>query len=68
MEPRFTAAKTVAAAIGTTLTAATVALAAVQVALDDGALDFAEYGTIVTALATAGATIYAVWRTPNRAK
>jgi len=68
MEPQITAAKAVAAAIGTTLTAITVAVAAVQVALDDGALDFTEYGTIVTALVTAGATIYAVWRTPNKPK
>jgi hypothetical protein len=68
MGPTFTAAKAKVAALGVTLTAATTALAAVQVALDDGALDFTEYGTIVTALATAGATIYAVWRTPNREK
>lgn len=68
MEPQMTAAKTVAAAVGATLTALTTALAAVQFALSDDKIDFAEYGTLTTAALTLGATIYAVWRTPNRAK
>lgn len=68
MEPQVTAAKTVAAAIGATLTAATTALAAVTLALSDDKIDFAEYGTLTTAALTLGATIYAVWRTPNKSK
>lgn len=68
MNEQFTAAKTVAAAIGSTLTALTTALAAVTLALSDDKLDFAEYGSLTTAAVTLGATIYAVWRTPNRRK
>lgn len=66
MEPTLTAAKAVAAAIGATLTAATTALAAVTLALSDDKIDFAEYGSLATAALTLGATVYAVWRTPNR--
>ena len=68
MEPEMTAGKAVVAGIGATLTALTTALAAVQVALDDGALDAAEYGAVVTAGVVLVSTIYAVWRTPNRVK
>lgn len=64
----MTAGKAVAAAIGATLTALTTALAAVQVALDDGALDAAEYGTLTTAAVVLVGTVYAVWRTPNHVK
>jgi len=68
MEEQFTAAKAVAAAIGATLTAVTTALAAVTLALSDDKIDFAEYGSLTTAAVTLAATIYAVWRTPNRLK
>lgn len=66
--PVMTKAKTVAAAIGTTLTAITTALATLNIALDDDAIDLSEVAGIVTAVLTAGATIYAVWRTPNKPK
>jgi hypothetical protein len=64
----MTAAKTVAAAVGATLTALTTALAVVQIALSDGKLDAAEYGTLTTAGVVLVGTVYAVWRTPNREK
>lgn len=64
--PEMTKAKAVVAGIGTTLTALTTALATVSVALSDDALDLAEISAVLTALLTAGATIYAVWRTPNK--
>jgi hypothetical protein len=54
------------AALGTTLTSITTALATVQLVLDDDAIDLAEYSTLATAGITLVATIYAVWRTPNR--
>lgn len=63
----FTKAKAVAAAIGATLTAAMAAVATAVTVLDDGALDFTEYGLIATAVATLGGTVYAVWRTENKA-
>lgn len=62
---KVTAAKAVAAAIGTTLTAGTTALAAVQLAVEDGALSFDEISSTGLAIATAGATIYAVWKVRN---
>lgn len=64
--PEMTKTKTVVAAIGTTLTAITTALAAVSVALADDAVDLTEVSAIATAVLTAGATIYAVWRVPNK--
>lgn len=67
MEMTFTKAKAVAAAIGATLTAAMAAVATAVTVLDDGALDFTEYGLIATAVATLGGTVYAVWRTENKA-
>jgi hypothetical protein len=66
--PVMTKAKTWVAAIGTTLTVITTALATVSVALADDAIDLAEVAGIVTAVLTAGASIYAVWRVPNKAK
>lgn len=65
-ELKFTAAKTVAAAVGTTLTAVTTALAAVSVVLADDAVSIEEVSAVVAAVVTAGATIYGVWRTPNK--
>lgn len=63
---KFTAAKAIAAAVGSTLTALTTAWATARVVLEDSALDPAEYGLIVTAVATLIGTVYAVWRTPNK--
>lgn len=63
---KFTSAKTIAAAIGTTATAIASAAAAVRVALSDGSLDGGDISTIVTAVIVAGASIYSVWRTPNK--
>lgn len=62
----LTTAKAKVAAIGTTLTAITTALATVTVVLDDDKIDFAEIGSIATAVAVAAGTIYGVWRTPNK--
>lgn len=67
-QPEMTSAKTVVAAIGATLTGLTTALATVQLVLSDDAVDLAEYGTLVTAGVTLLATIYGVWRTPNKVK
>lgn len=64
--PQMTTAKTVVAALGTTLTAITTALAAVSLALADDAVDLTEVSAIVTAALTAGATVWGVWRVPNR--
>lgn len=64
--PEMTKAKAVVSGIGITLTALTTALAAVSVALNDDALDLTEISAVLTALLTAGAAIYAVWRTPNK--
>lgn len=63
---KFTKAKTYAAAIGATATAVMAAVASVQVVLDDGALDAAEYGLIATAVVTLVGTVYGVWRTENK--
>lgn len=63
---KLTSAKAVAAGIGLTLTSLTTALATVQLVLSDDAVDFAEYGTLTTAAVTLVASIYAVWRTPNK--
>ena len=65
---KTTAAKAWVAAIGTTLTALTTALAAASLALADDALDLNEVSAIVTAAITAGATVYGVWRTENKPK
>lgn len=65
-ETKLTPAKAIAAAIGTTLTALTTALATVQLVLADDAVDLAEVSTLAAAVVAAGATIYAVWRTPNK--
>lgn len=63
-----TPAKAIVAAVGTTLTALTTALATVQLVTNDDAIDLSEWGTLTTAAVTLAATIYAVWRTPNKAK
>jgi hypothetical protein len=62
----FSKAKTVAAAIGSTLTAVLVALAVVQTVVDDGKLDVGEYSTLFGAAVTLVGTVYAVWRTENK--
>lgn len=62
----FTKHKAVISAIGTTLTAVSTAWAAVQNATSDGLMDATDYGSIATAAAVAVATVYAVWRVPNR--
>jgi hypothetical protein len=38
----------------------------VQLALADDAVDLTEYGTLATAAATLVATVWAVWRVPNK--
>jgi len=63
-----TSAKAVAAAIGTTLTAVTTALATVQLVLSDDAIDLAEVSTLATAAVSLAGTVYAVWRTENKPK
>lgn len=63
---KTTNAKAWVAAFGATLTALTTALAAVSLALSDDTVDLAEVAGLVTAALTLGATIYGVWRTPNR--
>lgn len=63
---RTTKAKAVTAAIGTTLTALTTALASVNIALSDNKLDGSDYGSLALALVTLLSSIYAVWRVPNQ--
>lgn len=63
---KFSKAKTVAAAIGSTLTAITVALAVVQLVLGDGKIDTGEVATLATAAVTLVSTVYAVWKTENK--
>jgi fatty acid/phospholipid biosynthesis enzyme len=62
----YSKAKTVAAAIGGTLTALSVALTVVQLALGDGNIDAGEVGTLASAAVTLVGTVYAVWRTENK--
>jgi hypothetical protein len=63
---RTTKAKAVVAAIGTTATAVTTALATVSVAVGDDAIDVSEVGVILTAVASLVSTVYGVWKTTNR--
>jgi len=56
---KFTKAKTVAAAIGSAVTVVVAVFA-------DNVLDVGEAGDLVAALITAGATIYAVYKTKNK--
>lgn len=51
--------KAIVAAIGTTATA-------FSAALSDNVLGMDEVGSLVTTVLTAGATVYGVWRAPNR--
>ena len=62
----MTTAKAVVAAIGATLTAASTANAAVQLALQDGSLGADEIGSVTAALVVLGTTVWAVWRVPNQ--
>jgi len=63
---RTTKAKAVVAAIGTTATAVTTALATVSVAVGDDAIDVTEVGSIFTAVVALVSTVYGVWKTTNR--
>lgn len=65
-QPTMTKAKAWVAALGTSLTAAATALATVQLVLSDDAVDLTEYSTLLTAAVTLAATVYGVWRTPNK--
>lgn len=65
-QPTMTAAKAWMAALGASLTAVTTALATVQLVLSDDAVDLAEIGTLAVAASTLAATVYAVWKTPNK--
>lgn len=56
---RNSKAKAVAAAVGALATVVAGVFA-------DDVLDVSEAGSLVTALITAGATVYAVFRVPNR--
>lgn len=62
----FSKAKTVAAAVGGTLTACMVALTAVQLVLGDGKVDVGEYSTLFGTAVTLIGTVYAVWKTENK--
>jgi hypothetical protein len=64
-QPKMTAAKTLVAMLGTTLTAITTALATVELVLTDDRVDLTEYGTLATAVVSLVGTVYAVWRVPN---
>lgn len=52
-------AKAIVAAVGTVVTALTPVVADEVIGLD-------ELGTVVSALVAAAATVYGVWRVPNR--
>lgn len=60
----FKATKSVAATITTVLGVLTL----FGTSISDGSLSWAEGGTLIGAIATAGATIAAVWRVPNEVK
>lgn len=64
----FTALKAKVAAVGATLTALAVAWATVQGALADGKLDASEVTPLIVAGVTLVATVYGVWRAPNKIK
>lgn len=66
MNTVFTKAKMYVAAVGTTLTAVTTALAVVSVAIGDDAVSIEEISGITTALLTMGLTVWGVWRVPNQ--
>jgi Na+/phosphate symporter len=63
---RLSKAKTVAAAVGATLTALSVAATALQAALNDGAVSTGEVATLITTGVTLAGTVYAVWKTENK--
>lgn len=56
---RLKSTKAIVSAIGTVVTALSAALA-------DDVLNQSEIGGLVVTIIAAGATIYAVWRVPNR--
>lgn len=63
---KTTAAKAYVAAVGSTLTALTTAVATASLVLDDDAVDLTEVSTIATAVVTLVATVYGVWWTTNK--
>lgn len=62
----YSKAKTVAAAIGSTLTALSVAVTAIQLVLGDGKIDTGEVASLITTGVTLVGTVYAVWKTENK--
>lgn len=62
----FSKGKAIAAGIGSTLTALSVALTVIQLVIDDGRVDVGEYTTLFTAAVTLVGTVYAVWKTENK--
>jgi hypothetical protein len=53
-----------AGAIGGTLTAVSVMWATLEFAIADGSVGPDEIGSLATAVATFGATVYAIWKAP----
>lgn len=64
--PRTKSTKALVAAVGTTLTALSTALATISLVVGDDAIDVTEIGSVASAVAAAGGTIYGVWRAYNR--
>jgi fatty acid/phospholipid biosynthesis enzyme len=62
----YSKAKTVAAAVGSTLTALSVALTVVQQALGDGTVSAGEVTSLIATGITLVGTVYAVWKTENK--
>lgn len=58
-------AKMWVAAAGTTVTAVASAFAAVELVVEDGAIDFSEIGTTAGTLVAVFLTIYGVWKADN---
>lgn len=66
VQPKMSSAKAITAGVMTSLTAVMTCLATVQVVLDDDKVDISEYATVAGAVASLVATVYAVWKVPNR--
>lgn len=65
---KVTAAKSVVAGIGATLTAFTTSLTVASLAVNDGQLDGGEIGGLVTAGLVLVSTVYGVWKVRNHPK